>query len=112
MDPRPDVDGARPARAMPARVAVAAVLVAWAGVTALDRGTDQTSSRPLWEERAAGPGIVPFPQVGSRALDFTLPVLHAEAPHIRSDSVTLSDLQGRWVYLDVFGTWCAPCRAK
>jgi peroxiredoxin len=57
-------------------------------------------------------GIVPFPKVGSTARDFTLPVLHLESPWTGPDSVTLSDLRGRWVYLDVFGSWCAPCRRK
>jgi thiol-disulfide isomerase/thioredoxin len=26
--------------------------------------------------------------------------------------VRLSDFSGRWVYLDVFGSWCPPCRSK
>ena len=93
-------------------VAAAAALVAWGGIAAFERAGSESEPRPTWEQRAAGPGIVPFPQVGSRARDFTLPVLHDDAPYMGADSVTLSDLQGRWVYLDVFGTWCGPCQEK
>lgn len=53
-----------------------------------------------------------FPGAGSPAPDFALPRLHTAAPFLRADSLRLSDFQGRWVYLDVFGSWCPPCRSK
>jgi len=53
-----------------------------------------------------------FPEPGSMAEDFVLPALLADAPFVGTDSARLSDYTGRYVYLDVFGTWCLPCRQK
>lgn len=53
-----------------------------------------------------------FPAPGSVAPDFALPVLKTAAPFVSTDTVRLSDLSGRYVYLDVFGTWCLECREK
>jgi thiol-disulfide isomerase/thioredoxin len=66
---------------------------------------------------AAGPsggadGSVRFPELGSGVPDFHLPALLDEDPWIGGDSVRLSDFRGRWVYLDVFGSWCLPCQLK
>ena len=41
----------------------------------------------------------------NEAVDFTLPQLHGE-------DVTLSDLRGKWVVLNYWATWCAPCRKE
>ena len=57
-------------------------------------------------------GTPPFPASGSRAPDFELAPLLLDAPWVGTDSVRLSDLRGRWVYLDVFGSWCLPCRER
>jgi len=38
-------------------------------------------------------------------VDFTLPKLHGE-------DVTLSNLRGKWVVLNYWATWCAPCRKE
>lgn len=53
-----------------------------------------------------------FPRPGSIPPGFALPLLESEAPWVGSDTVRLSDFLGRWVYLDVFGSWCPPCRRK
>ncbi len=38
-------------------------------------------------------------------VDFTLPRLHGEA-------LSLAELRGRWVVLNYWATWCAPCRKE
>jgi thiol-disulfide isomerase/thioredoxin len=38
-------------------------------------------------------------------VDFTLPRLHGEP-------VTLADLRPKWVVLNYWATWCAPCRKE
>jgi thiol-disulfide isomerase/thioredoxin len=39
-------------------------------------------------------------------------VLTDTAPWVSDEKATLSDFDDRWVYLDVFGSWCPPCRRK
>ena len=50
-----------------------------------------------------------FPEPGSPAPELALPVLQQEPPYVGADSLRLTDLAGRYVYLEVFGSWCAPC---
>lgn len=74
-----------------------------AGATRMDGPSDP--ARPTGRQAR-------FPAPGSVARDFALPVLLSEEPWIGADTVRLSDYAGRWVYLDVFGSWCLPCRTK
>jgi peroxiredoxin len=50
-------------------------------------------------------GQIPAPQQGFLAPDFSLPDLAGQ-------SVTLSDLRGQVVVLNIWATWCPPCRAE
>ncbi len=51
------------------------------------------------------PREVPSPLVGGALPAFSLPVLEAGAPPLRH-----SDLRGRVSLLNVWASWCAPCR--
>jgi cytochrome c biogenesis protein CcmG, thiol:disulfide interchange protein DsbE len=55
--------------------------------------------------RAAESGVSAAPQPDHPAPDFTLASLDGS-------SVTLSELKGRVVLINIWATWCPPCRAE
>lgn len=64
----------------------------WIGVSA-DRISNSTN------------GHIPAPQKGFLAPDFTLETIYG-------DGVTLSDLRGRVVIINLWASWCGPCRLE
>ena len=43
-----------------------------------------------------------LPKKGEKWIDFTY-------PNIDGDSISLSNFKGKYVYVDIWATWCAPC---
>ena len=47
-------------------------------------------------------------EVGESALDLSLPLIVNQAQN--AETVSLSDHQGKIIYLDFWASWCTPCR--
>jgi len=56
-------------------------------------------------ERTSTAGEIPAPREGFLAPDFTLTTTEGE-------TITLSEVQGQAILLNLWATWCPPCRAE
>jgi cytochrome c biogenesis protein CcmG/thiol:disulfide interchange protein DsbE len=57
--------------------------------------------------RAPDKAILPSPLIGKPVPQFTLPNLFDSTQPVSSES-----LKGRWLLVNVWGTWCVECRAE
>jgi cytochrome c biogenesis protein CcmG/thiol:disulfide interchange protein DsbE len=59
----------------------------------------------VFETKGPGARLEPGPKVGEKAPDFELPTLGGK-------SVKLSDYRGKVVFLNIWATWCPPCKEE
>jgi cytochrome c biogenesis protein CcmG/thiol:disulfide interchange protein DsbE len=73
------------------------IVILLAGLVWIGLSTDRTGSSTA--------GKIPAPQKGFLAPDFTLETIDGNA-------VQLSDLRGQAVLLNLWASWCSPCRKE
>lgn len=67
----------------------------------------------LWRSRTAGPGGTAMATSATlRILDIPVPLQPFTATDLDGQVVSSSDWQGRFALLNVWATWCVPCRAE
>lgn len=112
---QPNADGTRPARAgrgdrlarrgrvagIAGGVIVAVLLVVW-----LARTTPWTADAAGGDRGIAEPGLTLYP-VGDRD-----PAPSLEGRTLDDTTFDLDDLDGQVVVINVWGSWCGPCRAE
>ncbi len=83
---------------------LAAALIAFAGIVMLVAGHRRESSRTVVQE-AAREENSPAVAAGDKAADFKLEALDGS-------TVSLDKLRGKVVFLNIWATWCGPCREE
>ncbi len=83
---------------------LAAALIAFAGIVMLVAGHSRQTSRTAGQE-ASREESAPAVAAGDKAADFKLEALDGS-------TVSLDKLRGKVVFLNIWATWCGPCREE
>ena len=102
--PRLRAPDSRGARRRGARAVAAALAIALAGAACTGGGSDTTSGVQRF---VSGDGVVHFVAPGSRDPG---PALAGET--IEGEPLDLAELGGGPVVVNVWGSWCAPCKSE